>query len=271
MLGHLMSSYILCVFEGQKTEPNIANSLWRHLLDDGSKVILKASYGCNLYKLYEEIIKDEFFDTHGILVEQIQKRGNFTRNDEEVLAIEDLDEISDIYLFFDYDCHCSNANDAKLGRMLNTFNDPQDRGLLCISYPMVEAIKHQKGEEVIEELHSINDLANYKKWVNANQEFDKDYLNSGLYTADIWKSITENNLARANILVNDDSTLPMSQIEQNEIFAQQLVKHIPNEQVAVLSSFLLMVFDYYGNELYNILGCRASTSLSGYATINLAG
>ncbi len=245
-----MSSYVLCIFEGQRAEPNITDNLCRHLLDEDAKTILKVSFGCNIYKLYQEVIKDEYFDTYELLIEQLVKRPNLSENDKAVLEIDDPDNISDIYLFFDYDCHCSNADDEKLQVMLDTFNDPQNRGLMCISYPMVEAIRHQQDEAFSEVLHPITELTNYKKWINQNQDLDKSYHNWGAYTFNTWRSITQCHLVRANYLVNDLLVLPELQVEQDVIFENQLAKHIPNNEVAVISAFPLMLFDYYGNELY---------------------
>lgn len=79
-----MSSYVLCIFEGQKTEQNIAENLCKHFLNDGDKVILRASYGFNIYQLFESVSQDEFFDTYELIVEQLKKKKNasFTRRRE---------------------------------------------------------------------------------------------------------------------------------------------------------------------------------------------
>lgn len=242
-----MTSYVLCIFEGRKTEQNIANNLCAHLLNDDNKVILRASYGFNLYQLYEEISKDEFFDTYEVIVEQLTARNNHLGPEEQkVLEIIDPTKISDTYLFFDYDCHCSNADNNKLAAMLKTFDDPQERGLLCVSYPMVEAIRHQKTAEYQEVLYPIEQLAGYKSWLNGNQELDKKYFNWGLYDLDVWSEITQQHLARANFLVSNTLSLPDYQLEQQLIFNKQLEKHIPQHKVAVISAFPLMLFDYYG-------------------------
>ncbi|MBO0137344.1 hypothetical protein J0673_13640 [Vibrio sp. Vb2736] len=245
-----MSSYILCIFEGRSTEQNIANNLCEHILNEDDKVVLRASYGFNIYKLYEEISKDEFFDSYEIIAEELRKRDGPLRQEEiDVLEIADATKISDIYLFFDYDCHCSNADDEKLADMIRTFNDPQDRGLLCVSYPMVEAIRHQNSHEYEEVLHSIEDLENYKNWVKNSPELDRRYFNWGLFDLDIWSEISKQHLARANYLVGDVLELPEYQLDQESIFNKQLEKHVPENRIAVISAFPLMLFDYYGTRL----------------------
>ncbi|HCG5133897.1 TPA: hypothetical protein NJY83_001381 [Vibrio parahaemolyticus] len=245
-----MSSYVLCIFEGQKTEQNIAENLCKHFLNDGDKVILRASYGFNIYQLFESVSQDEFFDTYELIVEQLKKRKTpLLQEEEKVIAIEDPSKISDIYLFFDYDCHCSNANDEKLSEMLKTFNDSQDRGLLCVSYPMVEAIRHQFNESPLEILHSIEELDQYKKWINTNETLSPRYFNWGLYDLITWKEIINQHLIRANYLITNLLELPKNQIEQLIIFNTQIEKHIPEKKVAVISSFPLMLFEYYGSNL----------------------
>ncbi len=50
-----------------------------------------------------------------------------------------------------------------------------------------------------------------------------------------------------NHVVNDDYSLPTVVIPQNEVFFKQLEKYINvDSTVAVLSSFPVFLFDYYG-------------------------
>ena len=254
-----MSSIVLCIFEGLRSEQVIANNLFVHFLTETDKVILRASYGFNLYKLYQEISKDEFFDTYEIICEQLRARSGSLRPEEsQVLDIDDPEKISDIYLFFDYDCHCSNANDQKLESMLSTFDDPQERGLLCVSYPMLEAIRHQESNRFKETRHSTSDLQGYKRWITNCTELDRRYRNWGLFDLIIWSEIIVQHLARANKLVNEQLCLPDSPLLQIEIFIKQLEKHLPSNEIAVLSAFPLMLFDYYGSHLFKLLETQIS-------------
>ncbi|MCE2570273.1 hypothetical protein [Motilimonas eburnea] len=261
-----MSSYVLCIFEGKKAEPNITHSLCNCILNSEDKVILRASYGFNIYKLYAELKKDPYLDTYELIAEELKKRrvaenrqGKELNEDElAVINIDDSTLISDIYLIFDYDAHCTNANDEKLTEMLEKFSDAQDEGLLLVSYPMVEAIKHQQGAKYQEEVYPISGFANYKSWTNTYSLLDKRYQNWGAYDFDIWKEIIEHHLARANYLLNEQLSLPVSQLESRDIFMQQLEKHIPDGNVAVVSSFPLMLFDFYGDRLQSRLIQRSS-------------
>ena len=249
----LMSSYVLCIFEGVRTEQNITNSLTKYFIKDTKKAVLKASFGFNIYQLFQKIKEDEFFEVYEIIVEEIKKRGRISSDDQAVLDIQDFNEISDIYLFFDYDCHCSNADDNKLKEMLEIFDNSQERGKLCISYPMVESIRHIKKREFHELTHPITDLRNYKSIVNNDLDIDRKYFNWGDYDAQIWKDIIIVNLARGFYLTNDEMVFPQEQIEQINIFEKQILKHIPNSMICVLSSFPFMLHDFYGVGLNKIL------------------
>ena len=119
-------------------------------------------------------------------------------------------------------------------------------GKLFISYPMVESFKHQ------EKITPFKDLVYY---ISDNEEYKKHVRKEGItelkqiqnLTAKHWNSVINQNLCKANYLVNDDFSYPTSLIEQNSIFEKQLEKHItPNDEVAVLSGFPLFLNDYYG-------------------------
>jgi hypothetical protein len=252
VLELLMSEHILFIFEGRITEQNITDNLCLFFINDEGKRLARASYGFNIYQLYQKLSDDPGLDLYELVVEEILKRDLITDNDQAVIEIGDSEKISDIYLFFDYDCHCTNADDQKLQVMLTRFDDSQGDGLLNISYPMVEAIRHQENAEYTYMLHSTADLSNYKDWIKAQRRAENistDYFNWGLYTGPIWKEIIDVNLRRANQLVNNTSILPDIPVESLEIFDAQKSKHIPSSEVVVLSSFPLMLHIFYGNKL----------------------
>jgi len=248
-----MSNCALFLFEGQKSEPNIARSLRENVLNRDSVLIVQASFGFNIYKLYADLSKDKFYDTYEYVVKQLQKKEKLTDEESQILEFDDARKFEQIYLFFDYDCHCSNADDHKLKQMLGLFNDAQDKGLLCVSYPMVEAIRHQRCDEPEYLTHSINDLAGYKRWVNAAPDMDKQFVNWGSYTLDTWRSITKQHLTRANFLMNGSMDLPTQPLEVDKLFSYQIDNHIPKEEVAVISGFPMMLLNHYGNLTYKKL------------------
>lgn len=131
---------------------------------------------------------------------------------------------------------------------------------------MVEAIRHFKDMESFKTLTVkckrnncpyINNCAeqnecqnepHYKQSVANDSKPQLSNLNS--YTTSIWKELITAHLSKANYLVNDVFSLPLSTIDQNSIFSKQLEKHINKKcpEVAVLSAFPLYVLDYYGSE-----------------------
>lgn len=240
---------MLLVFEGKRTEPNIVQNLSKYFINEPNHRIIIACYGSNIYKLYQELKKDDYLDLFELLKEQVESSDNGL--DNSILEIESSEEVSDIYLFFDYDAHCGNASDSKLKAMLEYFDDSQDKGYLCISYPMVEAIKHISSDGYTYETHPVNDdLREYKKWVNQqikNQILCQTSSNWGLYTIDTWRLIISINLLRTQKLTSQK----INPISSSEIFDSQQAKHLklPDKEIAVISSFLTMLHQFYGSKL----------------------
>ena len=256
-----METCTLFIFEGLKTERNIANNLAQFFIADDSTLI-RASYGQNIYKLYADLAADDGLDLLGLLCEQLRKRSRKQDDDQAILELEGADAITDIYLFFDYDPHCTNADDSKLTEMLTLFCDSQDQGLLCISYPMVEAVRHHPGEGAIALTCSTKALRDYKGVLKQTDDngvhlhTDSRFYNWGAYALEHWRELSHTHLARGNDLVNDTPVLPDDQLEPSAIFQAQQHKHLP-EQIRVLSAFPLMLHNYYGNRLYEKLALAA--------------
>ncbi len=260
---HLMSNVVLFIFEGVKTEQNITDNLIKYFIKDDSSSLVRASFGFNIYELYKKLHEDEGLDLYGIIVEELKKRQKQTKFDKEVININDPEQISDIFLFFDYDCHCHNADDKKLERMLAIFNNSQENGLLHISYPMVESIRHQRGVEFTSELHSTKDLVNYKSWINQQADsgnLSDRYYNWGAYTLPVWSEIVTTHLMRANHLVACNASIPPVPLQPLDIFSSQKQKYIPDEKVAVINAFPCMLHEFYGEQLVQKLIASKSDS-----------
>ena len=151
-----MSNNILFIFEGEKTENVIINSLKEHVLT-GTEFI-KCAYAADIYDFYRQIANDDDLDTFNLIKEKSLKNqknlNGYTRKD-----------FAEIYFFFDYDGHATMARDKdfhgksvkggdiQLAEMLETFNDESDKGKMYISYPMVEALRHVVSYDTF---HSLN-------------------------------------------------------------------------------------------------------------------
>jgi len=232
-------SYILMVFEGKKTEPLIVENLKKYFLNESDKKIVKVVYGTVIYGLYKQFFPNDEQDDDLELFDLLKK-------DMKIPELQDIkiEFVDQIYLFFDYDSHATNARDSKLDKMLNFFDDETGNGKLYVSYPMVEAIQHLKEgvcfQETIEECNKA-----YKDLVKKNR--DKCFENLSWLKKEHWHRIIHEHSKKANFIVNDDFSFPENIFEQSEIFDNQKSKFIePHKTVAVLSAFPLFLLDYYG-------------------------
>lgn len=238
------NNYILMVFEGAVTELQILENLKKYFLNESDKTIILAVYETVIYTLYEQFFIygefDEDLDLFSIIKERNSELKDISR-----------EQVAEIYLFFDYDGHASNADDIKLHEILKLFNNETENGKLYVSYPMVEAIKHLKEgidfKEIIEESNS-----NYKQLVSQN--CDNHLIDLRNLIIDDWNRIIKEHAKKANFILNDEFSFPSSILAQPEIFNHQKEKYIePHNKVAVLGSFPLFLLDYYGVNKFKIL------------------
>ena len=231
--------YILFIVEGEKTEPQILKNLKQYFLKKKESRIeqdIVIAYGTVIYKLYRE-----FFDKNNDIDEDLDLVTLLKPKDEEYEI--KRDDVSQIYLFFDYDSHASNAKDEKLMAMLELFDDELDKGKLFVSYPMVEALRHIKRDTDFKNVVATSEKS-YKK---ISQECDTPFLHFNDYSFENWKHLIAQHSKKANFIVNDKFEFPTNFIEQLTIFGNQKEKYINVDgKVAVLSAFPLMLLDYYG-------------------------
>jgi hypothetical protein len=77
-----MSAKILFIFEGEKTEKLITENLTKFFVDENT--IVTCAYCTTIYKMYEDISKDEDLDTFSLLKEiEVNKNilKDFNRSD----------------------------------------------------------------------------------------------------------------------------------------------------------------------------------------------
>ena len=253
----------LFIFEGEKTEISFLYSLESKFM--GSRNAIKCVFGPEIYQLFKLMEEDADLDIVGILKE---------RNPENAKTLKgcNQDSFAGIYLFFDYDAHSPNADDTKIKEMLNFFNNETENGLLYLSYPTAEALRHYKDNETFKDLrakckggnklstincpnkNSCPEIENCKKEPHYKEIVQNDcrsqLTNMNKYDKQIWKELIEAHVCKMNYLVNDTYTLPTKTETQSTIFDKQLEKHIsqPCPKVAVLSAFPIYILDYYGTE-----------------------
>ena len=264
---------ILFVFEGKKSEPKLFEALKELFFPKRTEQFI-CTYNSNIYSLYSHLAEHEVFETENkesygrtvsILNHILQSNGDNTLAD----IIES--DISEIFLFFDYDFHESRLsleeNNQHLNEMLAYFNDETSNGKLYINYPMIESIKYHKELPDSQFIDYIISRKECKQFKNIAHEFSfyksLDYIllsynpkeSIEKRTAHIdsaiknWKHLIDMNVSKANYICNGTNSYPTDKkdIQQDNIYTNQLVKYVNTKQccVAILNAFPLFVFDYF--------------------------
>ncbi len=242
-----MTDVVLLIFEGEKTESLAFNNLRKHYFSEEHSII-HATFSAEIYQLWGQIKDDKFLD----ILELLRERS--TKNQEDLKDIS-RDDVSQIFLFFDYDGHATNASDEIIEQMLFLFNNETENGKLYISYPMFEALKHFTENELFKDVvvHARNNIQ-YKKLVNPVSI----YQDLKKLTLENWRHIVLENYKKAHYLVIGTWGLPKYSVvvllNQPVIFEQQRKKFIsPNNQVAVLSAFPFFLIEYFGQPTFDTL------------------
>ena len=133
---------ILFVFEGSNREPYVYKTIERLYFPKKNDNII-CSFGNNIYDLYSEMMKyGGDGDIVSIMRERLSESGDSTLHN-----IRSTD-ISEVYLFFDYDFQNSQFSLEEINQrvdvMLKMFDDETGNGKLYINYPMVESIRYTK-------------------------------------------------------------------------------------------------------------------------------
>ncbi len=248
----------LFIFEGGRAENKIFKKLEQNFL--GRKFGIKCVYDAEVYQLYQQLKADDFALD---IVNLLKERNSILA---EELKDYNRDSFASVYLFFDYDGHSTLADDRKLIEMLDFFDNDTDNGLLFISYPMVEALRHYRDMESFKDLtvkckrdkcpyaddcdskDSCLEEPHYKNFVPTDSRPSLSNING--YTFEVWKELVTAHLCKMNYLVNDSFSMPETVVGQRQVFDSQLEKHILHRcsEVAVLSAFPLFVLDYFGVE-----------------------
>lgn len=232
-----MTNHILFVFEGEVTEKQILEGIKHHHLNDLENTVIYGCYCTDIYSLFSKIEKDEDLDLFALIKEH-------TKNPH--LADVKRDQVSEIFLFFDYDGHAPAASDTKIDAMLRFFDEETEHGKLYISYPMVESLKHLKAPGHFKDL-AVPCKVNIKYKSLAHSQHLPGARDFTKIKAPIWKSILLEHCSKMNYIVHGAFELPEDYIDQEEIFSAQRSKYInKSSTVSVLSAFPVFICDYYG-------------------------
>lgn len=269
---------ILLIFEGK--DDKVYFESIKRLFSPEKEETFVCTYNSNIYSLYNKLKAHDAINgllevnTVSVLKEILLEKG-----DETLKEIRE-DEVSEIYLFFDYDFQDNRCpleeNNSKLQEMLTLFNDETCNGKLYINYPMVESLRYtkelpdnnywkytvtlQKCKET-KFKRQVSDFSFYGSneylVVNQAKYIDPPKLNS---TKMNWLHLVSMNTSKSNYICNDKNELPIEMIPQQKIFENQLTKYVMEKEckVSILNSFPIFLFDYFGEKI--ILGLNSSDS-----------
>lgn len=254
---------ILFVFEGDDREPCIYKTLERLYFPRNNDNII-CSFGNNIYELYNELKK---YDDGGDIVAIMKER--LGDKDDSILANIRRTDISEVFLFFDYDFHHSQLSVADINErveeMLSLFDDETDSGKLYINYPMIESIRYTRelpDEDYREyavtrsQSHDFKRLSHafsfYKSYDHILFKSDEERPAKERYLAvkDNWSWLIRMNVSKANWLISDSYSMPedKSVVSQWRIFRSQKDRYVePLESVSVLNSFPIFIYEYMKN------------------------
>lgn len=241
-----MAEYILFVFEGEKTEKTITDSLLQHFIN-GEKRVVISSFKTDIYSLYSQLKVDEDLDVFALIKERNDNLSDYSR-----------DSFSQLFLFFDYDGHAPVADDQKIVDLLNFFDEETNNGKLFISYPMVEALKCLSQiddlEGFCEHTYPIAEGKGFKKYTS---DFCcKSLIQFSLYTLEMWNDIIRVHCSKANFLLNGEKTFPALNISQKNMFSLQKNNFFDkNGHVSILGAFPLLLLDFFGSSQLSTLVC----------------
>jgi len=262
-----MSNTILLVFEGEKIEGQVFNSIKKFFFTDSSgKQIIRSSYNAEIYQLWNEVKDDADLD----IVEVLKQRP-----DSDIKDLERKD-VSEVHLFFDHDGHSHSDKISQkfslqdynkyyyemIKNLLSTFNNESERGKLWLSYPMIEAIKHctnNPADCFKDALLDLSDNINYKKIIDEIS----NYKDIKKYDENTWHYLTMINIQRTFCLVNNtyeavsDYQSIKNWFDQNAIIVNLIQENqykkfiLPKNKVVALSPFPLFLINYFGETYFN--------------------
>jgi len=246
-----MSNKILFIFEGERTE----YSQWEvfdHHYSLGNTVILCA-FANNIYDLYRIVNNDDDLQ----IVEIIRNR---SQGNKDVLEGISATEISEIYLFFDYDCHDTKSTTTNLHSLVEKFSDEYEHGRIFISYPMCESHRHcydAQGREFLEKTIPKADIPRYKSLVNVESSFNQFRISKLGKESLNW--ITFMHLVKAKVISDGlrkclDKTIILEAVEQIDILRGQKMHYEDiDNTVAILGAFPNFLYYYFGDDFLQTL------------------
>lgn len=250
---------ILFVFEGKKREPQLYRTIERLYFPKKNDNII-CSFGNNIYDLYNELTEYGYGgDIVSLMRERLANRGDNTLSNIRT------SDISEIFLFFDYDFQNQQLTleeiNNRVEKMLTLFDNETDNGKLYINYPMIESIYYTKELPDNAYAHYVvsrEECKNFKQLVHEFSAYNG--LDHILFkesktptkekyqrVKDNWQHLKKMNVCKANLITSGTYIMPTEKpaINQLSVFKNQVAQYVkPSEQVAILNSFPLFIYEY---------------------------
>lgn len=275
---------ILFIFEGKNDEPRLYKTLKEIFHFELNEEEIIHYYCNNIFSLYDTLksyAEDELDDSVDLVNVLKEEAIAHKKTNTDLDKIKYSSEISEIFLFFDYDIRKQDEKNkltieqqnAKILDLFNYFengsiNSERNGIKLYINYPMIESYRFFKRELPDEDFKNYTfDLMSEKSFKQIVDE-ESYYKNLKYLCFDLHKSgelkIPENeiltekirqnwlllkelNIKKAHFICADDYSIPVDKdkINQRVIFDKQIEKYVtPKHEIAVLNAFPLFWFEY---------------------------
>lgn len=265
---------ILILFEG-KNDKTYFESLKQLFFPEKLDTFV-CTYNSNIYSLYTKLREhDVFAEVLGVDTVSVLKDILLEKGDETLKDIRE-DEVSEIYMFFDYDfqenARTLEENNRRLAEMLDFFADETANGKLYINYPMVESLRYTKElpdndywtytvtRQKCQEVRFKNQVHEFS-FYGGNLEYviitfkpadDEEKKQEKIDNAKKnWKHLVVMNVSKANYICNGKIEVARESENQKNVFSGQLSKYVYTKEckVAILNAFPIFLFDYFGAKI----------------------
>jgi hypothetical protein len=242
-MANLTDKNILFIVEGDRTEPTLIRMVNKNFgFIDEHKVF---SYKTTIHKLYDDLILDEYLQINLLLSEKTT-----VQNEKKILSMHFIA----IYLVFDFDPHHPKYNLEHLIEMVSVFNDPLDRGLLLINYPMVEAHRHHgimPDHSFFDKTVTKDEIRRYKELVG----IESSYTAINKYHRGIIINQLAHHLVKMNYLIYNEKSIPevtkMYDLISNVEFINKQDENYRNDKLFVLSTVFFYLIDLKPKSFYD--------------------
>lgn len=265
---------ILFIFEG-KDDKTYYESIKRLFFPEKFDTFI-CTYNSNIYSLYTKLKQHDTLNgmlevnTVSVFKEILLEKG-----DETLKNIRE-DEVSEIYLFFDYDfqedSRTLQENNRILSEMLKYFTDETEKGKLYINYPMVESLRYTKKlpdndywKYTVTRQRCQDESFKHQVYEFSFYGSNLGYIIPTIKPADDevkirekteaakmnWRYLIVMNVSKSNYICNNKNVIPDETDNQKDIFDNQLSKYVETEEckVAILNAFPIFLFEYFGRKI----------------------